>query len=151
MSQLKIKNVNDNSWISIPAGGVGVPSGGSAGDVLTKSSSTDYATEWTTPASNEWTLLGTSSNSSQMVTYPSNAKEIFILGASSSTSKPAYSCVFLVDAIQDISILMVGGYYYGASDYGLANVNHVPSNRTLAFRNLRYSNSTTGTFTFYYR
>ena len=44
MSQLKIKN--GNSWESIPAGGVGVPSGGTAGQVLIKSSSTDYATEW---------------------------------------------------------------------------------------------------------
>ena len=46
MSQLKIKN--GNNWESIPAGGVGVPSGGSAGDILVKSSSTDYATEWQT-------------------------------------------------------------------------------------------------------
>lgn len=44
MSQLKIKN--GNSWESIPAGGVGVPSGGDAGDILVKSSSVDYATEW---------------------------------------------------------------------------------------------------------
>jgi len=47
MSQLKIKD--GNSWVAIPAGGVGVPSGGDAGDVLVKSSSTDYATEWETP------------------------------------------------------------------------------------------------------
>lgn len=44
MSQLKIKN--GNSWESIPAGGIGVPSGGDTGDVLRKSSSVDYATEW---------------------------------------------------------------------------------------------------------
>jgi len=44
MSQLKIRNGND--WYSVPAGGAGVPSGGSAGDVLVKSSSTNYATEW---------------------------------------------------------------------------------------------------------
>ena len=44
MSQLKIKD--GNSWIGIPAGGIGVPSGGSSGQVLKKSSSTDYATEW---------------------------------------------------------------------------------------------------------
>ena len=46
MSQLKIRNGND--WYSVPAGGAGVPSGGSAGDVLVKSSSVDYATEWAT-------------------------------------------------------------------------------------------------------
>lgn len=44
MSVLKIKD--GNSWINIPAGGVGVPSGGNQGDVLVKSSATDYATEW---------------------------------------------------------------------------------------------------------
>lgn len=47
MSQLKIKN--GNSWESIPAGGVGVPSGGTTGQVLKKSSNTDYATEWADP------------------------------------------------------------------------------------------------------
>lgn len=44
MSQLKIKN--GSSWESIPAGGIGVPSGGTTGQVLKKSSNTDYATEW---------------------------------------------------------------------------------------------------------
>lgn len=44
MSQLKIKN--GNNWESIPAGGIGVPSGGTTGQVLQKSSNTDYATEW---------------------------------------------------------------------------------------------------------
>lgn len=47
MSQLKIKD--GNNWVNIPAGGIGVPSGGTAGQVLKKSSSTDYATEWATP------------------------------------------------------------------------------------------------------
>lgn len=44
MSILKIKD--GSTWEEIPAGGVGVPSGGNAGDVLVKSSSTDYATGW---------------------------------------------------------------------------------------------------------
>ena len=44
MSQLKIKN--GNNWESIPAGGIGVPSGGTTGQYLKKSSSADYATEW---------------------------------------------------------------------------------------------------------
>lgn len=44
MSRLKIKN--NNEWISIPAGGVGVPAGGTAGQVLKKASSTDYNTVW---------------------------------------------------------------------------------------------------------
>ena len=57
MSQLKIKNGNE--WVDIPAGGVGVPSGGNAGDVLVKSSAVDYATEW---KSKGLTLLWTNSN-----------------------------------------------------------------------------------------
>ena len=44
MSKLKIKN--GNTWEEIPAGGVGVPSGGTQGQVLMKSSATDYATGW---------------------------------------------------------------------------------------------------------
>ena len=45
MSVLKVLD-NNNSWVSLPAGGVGVPSGGTADQYLKKSSSTDYATEW---------------------------------------------------------------------------------------------------------
>ena len=46
MSKLKIKN--GNTWEAVPAGGVGVPSGGTQGQVLMKSSATDYATGWGT-------------------------------------------------------------------------------------------------------
>ena len=53
MSQLKIWDESNNTWVGIPAGGVGVPSGGNAGDVLVKSSSTDYATGWETPLTEE--------------------------------------------------------------------------------------------------
>lgn len=44
MSKLKIKN--GNTWEEVPAGGVGVPPGGTAGQVMMKSSDTDYATQW---------------------------------------------------------------------------------------------------------
>lgn len=44
MSKLKIRN--GNTWEEIPAGGVGVPSGGTQDQYLKKSSSTDYAVEW---------------------------------------------------------------------------------------------------------
>ena len=44
MGKLKIKD--GNNWIALPESGVGVPSGGTAGQVLVKSNSTDYATEW---------------------------------------------------------------------------------------------------------
>lgn len=47
MSKLKIRDQNDpNTWYEVPAGGVGVPSGGTKGQVLKKSSATDYSTEW---------------------------------------------------------------------------------------------------------
>ena len=68
---LKVKD--GNNWVEIPmikgdtgatgpagqdgqdgqdgADGVGVPSGGTQGQVLTKSSSTDYDTAWATPSS----------------------------------------------------------------------------------------------------
>ncbi len=49
MPQLKIKD--NGVWVDIPAGGVGVPSGGTTGQVLQKSSNTDYATEWATRSS----------------------------------------------------------------------------------------------------
>lgn len=98
----------------------------------------------------EWTLLGTSSNSSQKVTYPENAREILIK-AESGTSGVAYFNTVHVIAIQGVSIIMVNGYYYGSGDAGLANLNHDTTARTLAFRNLRYSSATSGTFTFWYR
>lgn len=67
MSKLKIRDQNDpNTWYEIPAGGVGVPSGGTAGQILMKSSSTDYADEWAdiseAGAMSEWTLLWTNAS-----------------------------------------------------------------------------------------
>ena len=46
MSVLKVKNGNE--WVATLTGGVGVPSGGTQGQVLTKSSAVDYATQWST-------------------------------------------------------------------------------------------------------
>ena len=99
----------------------------------------------------EWTLLGTSSSSSQIVTYPADAKEILIKGFSDHGSVPGYFCTVPVSMFSDLKIIFVGGYYSSSSDHGLANVNVDPVNRTLAFRNLVYGNSSTGTYTFWYR
>ena len=60
MSVLKIKD--GNSWVNIPASGVGVPLGGNAGEVLTKATSTDYDAGWVLPLSMK--LLWTNSNPS---------------------------------------------------------------------------------------
>lgn len=65
MSVLKVKDDN-NSWVSLPAGGVGVPSGGTQGQVLYKTGSADYATGWGTAsaigAMSKWTLLWTNAS-----------------------------------------------------------------------------------------
>lgn len=98
----------------------------------------------------EWTLLGTSSSSSQTVTYPADAKEILIK-ASARTSGVAYYNTIPVMAIQDVTIIMVSGYYYGSGDTGIANLNHNATNRTLGYRNLYYNGSGGGYFTFWYR
>lgn len=69
MSQLKIKN--GNVWESIPAGGIGVPSGGTTGQVLQKSSNTDYATEWANAVGariEEITRTGTTTSTGYIVT-----------------------------------------------------------------------------------
>lgn len=50
MSVLKIKDSNNN-WVAALGDVVGIPSGGFDGQVLTKSSATDYATEWALPLS----------------------------------------------------------------------------------------------------
>lgn len=97
----------------------------------------------------DWTLAGISSNSSAVVTYPATAKEIFIKALH--TGGQCYSCIFPVAFIQDVSVIVVGGYGYGGSDYGLANVNHNATNRTLVYRNLIYETTNTGTYYFYYR
>lgn len=54
-----------------PAGtnGVGVPTGGSAGQVLSKINSTDYNTQWVTPSA------GGGVNGSSIVTVPNNRRE----------------------------------------------------------------------------
>ena len=57
MSQLKIKD--GNNWINIPASGIGVPSGGTTGQVLQKSSNTDYATEWANKPRMTFNVLAT--------------------------------------------------------------------------------------------
>ena len=99
----------------------------------------------------EWTLAGTSTSSSQTVSYPATANEILIKGKSNHSSAPAAFAYMTVASLADVSVILVGGYYYGSSDYGLMNVNHDAANNTLAFRLMRYGNVTGGTFSFYYR
>ena len=132
-------------------GGAGIPAGGTTGQVLAKASDDDYDAGWVDPGT-DWTYLGSSSNSSTTVTYPSTAKEILAVGKiTHNGGATEYSAVFKVSAISDRDRLQVGGYYYSSSDYGIASVNHDAANRTLALRNIRYVSTTSGTFYFYYR
>lgn len=103
-------------------------------------------------AEKAWTLIsGSSTSSSQTITYPAEATELLIKAKSSNSGAASYFCCVPVASVADVSIIMVGGYYYSSSDYGLANVNHDAANRTIAFRNLRYASTTGGTVTVYWR
>jgi hypothetical protein len=62
MSKLKIRDQNNpNTWYEVPAGGVGVPSGGTQGQVMYKTGPEDYATGWGTAsnigAMSKWVKL----------------------------------------------------------------------------------------------
>lgn len=115
-------------------------------------SSDNYARGDHVHAYPEFTYLGSSSNSSTTVTYPSTAHEILVVGKiTHNGGATEYSAIFKVSTIADRDRLQIGGYYYGSSDYGIASVNHDGANHTLAFRNLRYVSTTSGTFYFYYR
>ena len=97
MSQLKIKN--GNNWESIPAGGVGVPSGGTAGQVLRKSSNADYATEWATPAEPGITTPETVFSNSYVtikLTYDEYLK-IGWLSLAGNSSKPSSETTYTFD------------------------------------------------------
>lgn len=84
MSQLKIKN--GNSWEAIPAGGVGVPSGGSSGQYLKKSSNTDYATEWATLDPGDKLILPYATD---LNTYGGRMGIYAFMFASTSSNRPA--------------------------------------------------------------
>ncbi len=106
-------------------------------------------------AAKTWTKIsGSSTSSSETLTYPAEATELLIKAKCTyGGGTNAYICNVPVAAISDISIIQVGGYYFGAADYGLCNVNHSAANRTIAFRNIRYAGTgaTTGTVTVYWR
>ena len=151
MSQLKIKD--GNNWIDIPASGIGVPSGGTTGQVLQKSSGTDYATEW---GSNYvgWTLAGTSTSSAEVVTYPADAHELLIMFEDNlGTGHMAYSLVIVPNELSSsVNRLVLTGYYISSNDSAYALANFSKENRTLSYRTAKTSGGgSSGTFYFYYR
>lgn len=100
----------------------------------------------------DWTLAGTSTSTSAVVTYPATAKELLIKARSNySTNAVAYYLIVPVSAISDINVIAVGGYYSASGDHGIANCNHNATNRTLSYRNIYYASTSGGTFSFYYR
>lgn len=128
MSKLKIKN--GSTWEEIPAGGVGVPSGGNAGDVLVKSSSTDYATQWSSPSNAgciQMELLWTNPNPSSAFAAQTIALDMsydaFII---SFTSSPGSSSVLVTSVLVGQSCVA----QYLAGTNGEASGNLVAFKRT---------------------
>lgn len=115
-------------------------------------SSQEIAAEIT--ESQSWALAGTSANSSQYVTYPETAKELLICATAGQNQDIAFSAFYTVAFLKDnnMSNVMVGGYWAGSSDHSVVNVNHNPVTRQISFRNCVVgSNVTQGTFYIYYR
>lgn len=100
----------------------------------------------------EWELAGTSTSSSQLVTYPADATELYIEFTSNyDSASVGGGGIYLVDKIQTLKVILVSGYYYASSDFGIVNVNHDATNRTISLRNLRYISTTSGTISVYSR
>jgi len=119
--------------------GQGIPAGGTTGQVLAKTGSANYATEW---VDKSWKLAGSTTSSTGYVTYPAEAEEIYV--QTNMTGGTGVAGAFVVAAIQDRTALLLGGYYYASSDTGIVNVNHDATNRTIQSRNAKYGS--TGTF-----
>ena len=146
MSQLKIKD--GNSWIGIPAGGVGVPSGGSSGQYLKKSSSTDYATEWA-DVPKDWTLLWTndaptSNFSAQTVPLTLSAyTEVRVLFAYNTNATATRK---MVDAIIDSSTYSFNIVNYSGSSTRMDWRNFSANSNGVAFEDGK-TNTTTSAST----
>lgn len=122
-------------WIDTdenPTGGL-LPAGGAAGQMLVKNSAGNYDAGWADQPT--WKLAGTTTSQTGSVTYPEEANEISIRMLFS-----GYAFVISVPviAIQNVTVLSIGGYYFSSTDTGIANVNHNASNRTIQVRNATY-------------
>lgn len=145
---------SDGTWVKVAPVAVPAASSATPADLGTAAagSSTDYARADHVHAFPVWTRIGSSSSSGTTQTYPATANELLIVGkVTHNGATTAYSATYKVSGISNCDRLQIGGYYYGSNDFGYAAVNHDAANRTLAFRNIRYVSTTSGTFTFYYR
>ena len=143
MSKLKIKN--GSTWEEIPAGGVGVPSGGTAGQVLMKSSATDYADEWAdiseAGAMSKWDLLWTNASptsafAAQTISLDLSGYDAVVVDVRAATDRdihcwfltpkgqetamgfyvPTAASIFLRDATASQSGVAVGNGYWGVTN-----------------------------------
>ena len=120
MSQLKIKN--GNNWESIPAGGIGVPSGGTTGQVLQKSSNTDYATEWGDLPGLD-TLFSGSATNNQTVSLSGNIREyklLICIGYMNNNSERIISVIVPVPAVTTTTTQFMS--YISASSTSYYNI-----------------------------
>lgn len=96
-----------------------------------------------------WTLAGTATGSS-LVTYPSTAKELYVAVYCNGQVHTAY----VIPSVSSGAKLLVGGYCYNSSDYGLVNCDWSASNHTLNLRNAIYAGTdykASSTLYVYYR
>ena len=119
MSQLYVKN--GSTWEAIPAGGVGVPSGGTANQILKKSSSTDYATEWSAyPHLTVTELLSErviSDQTEYTLSDSVNNYDIFILALAVSSGGTRAMNIVTRDIFQNSSNRNTLISYFGTSNY----------------------------------
>lgn len=85
----------------------------------------------------EWSLAGSVAGTGNWVPYPETAKELLV-SVYFPNSKALFNTVFVIGQLSDNEVLMVGGYTYSASDYGLANCNYQRTNHRLNIRNAIY-------------
>ena len=98
-----------------------------------------------------WKLAGTTSSETEDVSYPANARELYVVGRVQDDYPTYTGYIDLSLALSGSNSWMIGGYYTKDDDCGEALVQLKTSNRTVHFRSLRYSSKTGGKFYVYYR
>lgn len=138
--------VLDAADVGATPAGEGIPAGGTTGQILTKSSASDYDAAWEDAPNPDWQLVGTSTTITATMTYPENAKEIFVIFKFSGYS---FSNMAPVSALPHV--WSIGGYYFSSSDTGICNVNHNAGRRTIEGRNAKYGNTSFTNWELYWR
>lgn len=130
MSTLKVKN--GNTWVEIPAGGQGVPSGGTTGQFLRKSNSTDYATEWSTVTLGDVSsedVVPVSKGGTGATTRIEAVQNLKTLDLVLGTEIPDNS---------DLNNYTTPGTYYCANGTNAATLSNIPSDVSVGFKLVVY-------------